>query len=529
MAIVTAHGRRAQIHRGHPPLDAAQFDDVADADLAFEEQDESADEILDDGLGTEADADGQCAAGEGEDRQRNARQVEDEHDQGDAENDHRPAPQHRSDLRAQLEAGDELALHEPGESGQQPVAEYEDDDDAEALANRDAVLDRDPAAIHFRDVLGDEQFLLPNPRRQSSGSVGDPGQAAFDLAITGCRKIVEPAGDLPFQAPGRQLGAFVHGRLLQQQVEEFGLAAWFAAICRQVVDADALGTDFGSQGVLSGARQAAPVGQFLAQFGQGVDGGAALFRIGAAQQQVAPVPGVTRDAVDHLQVVEPLEDGIVGLDGQIQKGRLSAGGVACAGQLVALSAMPGSAPADAFDFFAEPVFFPAQALALCAEVFLGELLLGQDACHDSLHVLDTAAQGGDLSGQALLVESRHGDFDFGDPLQDTGDIPFALGLFFLCRGLGAKGRRASSAGDGGPGLELGVEVLQFGLVGPVAGLGCCQLFLEAVDFVTQSVHLDGRVGRRPLQTLDQRVRVGRRFRHGRERCQFLQTLDLFLL
>ena len=50
--------------------------------------------FLIDGLRAEADADGQRATHESEDGQRNAREIQDADDQGQPQQNHRPAAQH---------------------------------------------------------------------------------------------------------------------------------------------------------------------------------------------------------------------------------------------------------------------------------------------------------------------------------------------------------------------------------------------------------------------------------------------------
>ena len=56
----------------------------------------------------------------------------------------------------------------------------------------------------------------------------------------------------------------------------------FPTIPRQIVNADALGTDFGLQCLLSSTGLAAQLRQFLSQFGQGLQSRLALLRVTAA-------------------------------------------------------------------------------------------------------------------------------------------------------------------------------------------------------------------------------------------------------
>ena len=79
-------------------------------------------------------------------------------------------------------------------------ADDEDDDNADALADRDAIFDRDLATVNLRDVLGYEQLLLPYPLEHGHGAIADPENAAAKALIAGSGEVRKPARHLLFQA-----------------------------------------------------------------------------------------------------------------------------------------------------------------------------------------------------------------------------------------------------------------------------------------------------------------------------------------
>ena len=107
------------------PGHAAELDDVADPNLALEEDDDAADEVLDDRLRAKADANGQRTTHEGKNGQWNARQIENENDQPQREKNHHPAAYHRSQLVADAETADQNLRQQMGEARKQPVADNE--------------------------------------------------------------------------------------------------------------------------------------------------------------------------------------------------------------------------------------------------------------------------------------------------------------------------------------------------------------------------------------------------------------------
>ena len=109
----------------------------------------------------ETDADCQGSAHEGEDGQWNAGQIEDENDQQDAQCNHRPATNHAGHLLVDMEALHHDPLQSPGEDGKQSVAEREQEQPADALADGDPVADRHRFALDDRRVLDDEHLEIP--------------------------------------------------------------------------------------------------------------------------------------------------------------------------------------------------------------------------------------------------------------------------------------------------------------------------------------------------------------------------------
>jgi hypothetical protein len=137
---------------------------VADLHSPLDEQDHAADEILDDGLRAEADADRERAAQEREHRKRNPREIERQQHEGERKERHRPAAQRPHPLGVKA-AADHRPFDVAREPSYDPVAEQEQKQGADALAHGDAARDRHLPSIDDGRVLDREELEVPDRAR----------------------------------------------------------------------------------------------------------------------------------------------------------------------------------------------------------------------------------------------------------------------------------------------------------------------------------------------------------------------------
>lgn len=89
-AVEAADDGGAGVDFRDDPGNAIDFDDVADADFALEEEDDAGDEILDDGLRAEADADGKGTGEECEDGERDVEPAQGREGEQEGDDEHQP-------------------------------------------------------------------------------------------------------------------------------------------------------------------------------------------------------------------------------------------------------------------------------------------------------------------------------------------------------------------------------------------------------------------------------------------------------
>src|SRR5512137_1346548 len=140
---------------------AVHLNHVPDADSPVKHQNKAADEVVDEGLGAKADADGQRTTEEGKDRQGDIDEDEGADKDGD---EHQVGRQLRAELSTvlvQLQPVDRRPAYHPFEMTDHPSAYKQDQDSYYDLGDGDAARPDYLLVVNDDGFFGDIQLRIP--------------------------------------------------------------------------------------------------------------------------------------------------------------------------------------------------------------------------------------------------------------------------------------------------------------------------------------------------------------------------------